>query len=344
MQDKHCVMDLWGFAIWAGTEVPVALLRDVLLVLLNIPLILLELARIVLEIPYAKPSSELYLHDPQNVWSLTKQIGFVLLSVSPLWWLIWGYRLLMVSLQNLLRLLPRKWGAWPQQTEVAYKGDRRKSNETLNFFVNGICVDAHWLKLNCKTLEDHLGERVVGIHNQSFGLIIDLVECLLQRDLRFYTESVIQAAHCVREALRSGARVRLIGHSQGGIIVSLVVDYLVYYYPELTANLEVYTFASAADKFPAIPPPNQNITIKHYGNQFDLVAILGVLGCRLFYTYIKAPSRRLWGEHADPDVDPRYWGKIFQRPNGFGHLLSTDYVFTKPSPYVPLNGGVPSPF
>lgn len=334
-------MDVKGFLIWSLTEAPLSLLRDVLLVLLSIPIIIAELARIVLEIPNALPGSELYLHDPENVWSLTKQIAFVMLSLSPLWWLIWGYRLLMVTLQNLLRLLPREWNAWPHQTELAYKGDRKKSTETVNFFINGICVDAHWLKLNCKTLEDHLGERVQGIHNQSYGLIIDLVECLLQRDLRFYTESVIQAVASVKAALQSGARVRLIGHSQGGIIVSLVVDYLVYYDRNLTKNLEVYTFASAADKFPKIPEPNP---VKHYGNQYDLVAILGALGCRWFYTHIKAPLRRLYAEEADPNVDPRYWGQIFQRPNGFGHLLSTNYVFTKPSPYVPLNGGSTAPF
>ena len=126
---------------------------------------------------------------------------------------------------------------------------------------------------------------------------------------------------------------------QGGIIVSLVVDYLVTYTPELTKRLEVYTFASAADKFPYIPEPNQHIPIKHYGNQFDLVSILGVLGVRAFYRHVVYPLRTLYAEQADPDTDPRYAGKIFVHRGGLGHLLSTNYVFAKPSVYEPLNGG-----
>ena len=348
MLNKYCSaaptkMDLLGFIIWICTEVPVALTRDILAVIFGVPLILAELTRIVFDIPKAQPGEELYLKDSKNVLSVSRQIIFVLLSLSPLWWLIWGYRLLMITLLNLLRILPIQWGLWPKQQSLSYTGDKSKSAERVNYFVNGICVDENWLQLNCKTLEDFLGERVQGIHNQSYGLIVDLVECLLQRDLRFYTESVMQAAERVRESLLQGRKVRLIGHSQGGIIVSLVVDYIVYYYPDLTQNLEVYTFASAADKYCRPPYP---IVMKHYGNQFDLVAWLGVLGCRQFYTKIVHPLWALYGDYADIDEDPRYYGEVFYRPGGFGHLLSTNYKFNHPSMYKPLCGPAsqPSPF
>lgn len=127
---------------------------------------------------------------------------------------------------------------------------------------------------------------------------------------------------------------------QGGIIVSLVVDYLIdYCKPELFEKLEVYTFASAADKFPKAPEPFEKIPIKHYGNQFDLVSILGVLGCRFFYRHVVYPLRSLYAEYANPNVDPRYAGLIFVHRGAFGHLLSTNYTFSEPSVYEPLNGG-----
>ena len=209
---KMAKMTFTGFLLWFGTEVPLAVLRDVTLVLVGIPFILAAVARyLFIDIPNAHKGSELYLGDPANQWSLAKQVGLVLLSFSPLWWIIWGYRLLMISLQNLLRLFPTQWGLWPQQKKADFD---RKSKAEITFFVNGICVDKNWLQLNCKTLKDYLEEEVVGIHNESHGLIVDLVECILQRDLRFYTESVITAVEAVTHALKQGRRVRLIGHSQ----------------------------------------------------------------------------------------------------------------------------------
>lgn len=332
-----------GFLLWSCTEAPLAVLRDVTLVLVGIPFILAAVARYLLvDIPHAHRGQELYLGDVANRWSLANQVGLVLLSFSPLWWLIWGYRLLMVSLQNLLRVLPIEWGLWPIQKKAAFN---RQSKQPITFFVNGICVDENWLKLNCDTLSEYLKEEVVGIHNKSYGLIVDLVECILQRDLRFYTESVMTAIEAVTHALEQGRRVRLIGHSQGGIIVSLVVDYLVDYgNPKLFEKLEVYTFASAADKFPSPPKPYRHIPIKHYGNQFDLVSILGVLGARAFYRHIVYPLRSLYYESGDPNHDPHYFGKIFVHREAFGHLLSTNYTFARPSVYTPLNGGTSSPF
>ena len=197
--------------LWSCTA-PLAVLRDVTLVLVGFPFILAAVARYIFhDIPNAHEGQELYLGDVNNRWSLASQVGLVLLSFSPLWWLIWGYRLLMVTLQNLLRVLPIEWGLWPIQKKAVF---RRESKEPITFFVNGICVDENWLELNCRTLREHLKEDVVGIHNKSFGLIVDLVECILQRDLRFYTESVMTAIEAVTHALNQGRRVKLIGHSQ----------------------------------------------------------------------------------------------------------------------------------
>lgn len=201
-----------GFLVWFATEVPLAVLRDVTLVLVGFPFILAAVARYLFhDIPNAKKGQELYLGDVANQWSLAKQVGLVLLSFSPLWWIIWGFRLLKISLQNLLRLLPIEWGLWPVQKPADFD---RKSKKPITFFVNGICVDKNWLDLNCQTLSKHLREEVIGIHNKSYGLIVDLVECILQRDLRFYTESVMTAVEAVTHALNQGRRVKLIGHSQ----------------------------------------------------------------------------------------------------------------------------------
>ncbi|KAH2458198.1 hypothetical protein KXV18_006124 [Aspergillus fumigatus] len=51
------------------------------------------------------------------------------------------------------------------------------------FFINGIATGKHWHQSNLTALADTFGRQIVGIHNPTKGVILDLVECLIQRDL-----------------------------------------------------------------------------------------------------------------------------------------------------------------
>ena len=329
------MVTLWQL-FWFFVLVPLGLFRDGILLTCSMPLFIFPGLLIVSHrLLFAKPTDEFYLLDCRNVLSVFKQVVLFLLSVSPFWWMFWGMRFVILTVINLGRLLTLQWHIWPAHWRISYQGNPHLPCTYRVYFVNGICVDKHWLQLNCETLEEHLKHQVNGIYNQTNGFFIDLIECFLQRNINFYTGSVLNAAAAVEADLRSGNKVMLIGHSQGGIIVSLVVDHLMNYYPSLvtTTNLEVYTFASAADEFmaPAIP-----IVVKHYANMFDVVACLGVLGCYLTCCVLGATIGPSYGI---------YYGHIFVNPCTFGHLLSTFYVFQHPSVYIPVTyGTTPAPF
>jgi hypothetical protein len=62
----------------------------------------------------------------------------------------------------------------------------------------------------------------------SWGFILDLVECLIQRDFDYTTRDVRAAYAHIKDALLEDQmeRVVVIAHSQGGIILSMVLDNL----------------------------------------------------------------------------------------------------------------------
>src|SRR5262249_7806424 len=107
--------------------------------------------------------------------------------------------------------------AWAQITEpLMYPSKAGKVYPGESWlFVNGICVDPLWLQENCELLAIMFGRRVVGIHNRSYGIVFDLVECLLQRDMGYVTDDARQAyANVKRELLREDVnKVVFIAHS-----------------------------------------------------------------------------------------------------------------------------------
>ena len=134
----------------------------------------------------------------------------------------------------------------------------------------------------------------------------------------------------------------MIGHSQGGIIISLVIDQL---FSELPAScmskLEIYTFGSAASHFSnplismtsktdakslLLPPtkvhfdkptqPKHVIShIEHYANEKDMVPRWGVLHC------------------VQDVLNNRYAGAVFVRMGASGHLFNQHYM----DPIFPLS-------
>lgn len=145
--------------------------------------------------------------------------------------------------------------------------------------------------MNCDRLAKTFGRPVMGIHNRTYGLVGDVVECLIQRAFGFYTAETRVAYDRVKACLADPTveKVVLIGHSQGGIIASQVLDQLFTDLPRnRIANLEVYTFGNAAGHFNnplltldqtasplGIPSPRRTIPyIEHYANSDDMVVSL----------------------------------------------------------------------
>lgn len=84
------------------------------------------------------------------------------------------------------------------------------------------------LQANVDLLSATFGRPVIGIHNRTYGLPFDLVECLIQRDFAYNSLDVRVAYDHVKACLCDPTvrKVILIGHSQGGIILSMVIDEL----------------------------------------------------------------------------------------------------------------------
>jgi hypothetical protein len=164
-------------------------------------------------------------------------------------------------------------------------------------------------------------------------VILDLVECLIQRDLDYKTGDIRQGRAQLRAALAASTtkKVVLIVHSQGGIIASSIIDWL---YGELSESqmqkLEIYTFGNAARQFrnpplhepqdsdPAGNIPRRQIqgerairNIEHYANRQDFVANIGVL-------QFTAPA----GAYSNASV---FSGTVFVR-EGSGHLFNMHYL------------------
>lgn len=147
-------------------------------------------------------------------------------------------------------------------------------------------------------------------------------------------------------------RVVIVGHSQGGIIVSAWADQLLSDFPhDMLAKVEFYTFASAANHFsnPVSPPTSEAPVstppfahVEHFGNDGDFVACLGVLGTSLKVggvganeemaatkaTLDRAESAVL--SRGKQSVIPRlkgsFGGRVFKRLHHTGHLLNAHYL------------------
>ncbi|KAK0654439.1 hypothetical protein DIS24_g5239 [Lasiodiplodia hormozganensis] len=192
-------------------------------------------------------------------------------------------------------------------------------------FINGVAVGRYWLQANLDRLARIFGRPVTGIHNKTNGLIFDLVQCMIERNLNYSTQDIRDAYKLVKEALMDDQRkkVVLILHSQGALQGSLMIDWLLAELSEdILHKLEVYTFGNAANHFnnPAKSSSYSNHEedgqgrrrkekairyIEHYVNDEDMVARWGVLH------FIHVPNR--------------FMGRLFQR-KGTGHLLNQHYL------------------
>lgn len=115
-----------------------------------------------------------------------------------------------------------------------------------------ILYSEHWLMNDLNRLALTFGRPIIGIHNETHGIVFDIIECLIQRNLNYATCDTRVCYRIVKEKLYSAKirKVILILHSQGGIEGGLAVDWMLQELPQdLLGKLEVYTFGNAANHF-----------------------------------------------------------------------------------------------
>ncbi|KAI5818249.1 hypothetical protein BZA77DRAFT_307766 [Pyronema omphalodes] len=299
-------------------------LRDIMLVIS----LLRHLPGMFTPLRTTNPLAELYLGSRRNIEELLLHfflgiLGLLLVLITiplmiaaPL--LVFFLFLVICNCLLCLLSLPLNRGA-RTLTSKPLPGSPQTPEERW-IFVNGVCVGNYWLQANINMLSEIFQRPVLGIHNRSYGVFADLVECIAQRCF-FYTTNDIRLtyAHLKKDLMNPRIqRVVAIAHSQGGIILSVALDLL---FAELAcenlAKLEVYTFGCAANHF---NNPRRRLAgqekaepiiryMEHFCNENDFVARFGALHFK------------------DPE-NGRFAGEVFEHKGYSGHLLNQHYLET----------------
>ena len=163
------------------------------------------------------------------------------------------------------------------------------------YFINGIMTTQDVFDVNLHGLSKLLNRPVMGLYNPTKGMYRDLIESVVGRATDSLTPIARVMAQHLFYAVLSGKPIKIIGHSQGAIILSNVAKILQSYGFELD-NVEFYTIAGAHDEFPQVP------MVEHFGNEKDYVYRIGA----------KHYQARIYGEQYVRDLG--------------GHLLNRHYL------------------
>jgi hypothetical protein len=153
------------------------------------------------------------------------------------------------------------------------------------YYVNGIQNTASFQSQSIQNIANTTGAEVVGIHNSTEGIGLDLQQCVLDKLPTFKETNAATRALALQivNDIEAGRPVHLMAHSQGGLVTSgaltLVKDYLETVKPANKAqadailkNIKVETFGSAAASWPYGPQ------YTHYINENDTVPMITGLG------------------------------------------------------------------
>lgn len=144
-------------------------------------------------------------------------------------------------------------------------------------FINGIMTDVAMHKEDLQVLAN-TGAAVVGIHNATRGMALDLLQCIGDKfDLRMANNgAVTTASNVIYDTLKQGKPLTLLGHSQGALILSRAVSDVqrrLMLEDGLStedakaklASIKVETLGGAAMQFPDGP------SYTHFVNKYDLI-------------------------------------------------------------------------
>jgi hypothetical protein len=171
-----------------------------------------------------------------------------------------------------------------------------KSQDEYWFFINGMTTSKEVASINELALEHTFGVEFSTLYNPTHGFIADLLECITERTFDRYADITKKLYNVLSEFLSSGKKIKIIAHSQGGIILSNLLK-IMKHSGKRFKNIEVYTFASAADEDVDVTGVYQ----EHFGNELDFVSRIGLMG-----------------------VNTK--GHFYLQSASGGHLLNQDYL------------------
>jgi hypothetical protein len=171
------------------------------------------------------------------------------------------------------------------------------------FFINGVCTTRELAELNIAAISELFGVRVTALYNPTDGFVKDILECIHERTFDKYAGITEELFDRVLNVINAGKSVKIIAHSQGGIIASNLLKML----KSLNSSfdIELFTFASAADE----DVPVSGVYQEHFCNEFDFVARMGILnevtsGAR--YTKAKAAGHFLNRDYLEHFKQAKY--------------------------------------
>lgn len=186
--------------------------------------------------------------------------------------------------------------------------DQKKFAHEQWIFLNGVACGEHWMKSCLNRLALTFGRPIIGVHNRTDGVVFDVIECLIQRNLGYATNDVRVCYRIVKEKLYNPqySKIVFILHSQGGIEGGLVLDWLLQELPQnLLSKLEVYTFGNAANHF---NNPYRTVGSQCKAEEKPLEASLDVVagaGENQAPKSDRIGADKASGQAVDPDKSPR---------------------------------------
>jgi hypothetical protein len=198
--------------------------------------------------------------------------------------------------------------------------DNPNPTETI-LYVNGIGNTKDGQAGSLQQIADTTGAKVVGIHNATEGMVADLAQCVKDKLDKGTNPAVDTMADTVYAELKAGRSVHVLGHSQGGLILSRALNDVAQRLrvedglsqadaEKLLSRVNVETFGAAAGHYPDGP------NYVHYINDQDKVPTLFGLG--------DGDSPLDFARHAGKGAVVRH----FEHGSGFSgtHTLSTAYL------------------
>ncbi|MDC0711827.1 hypothetical protein POL68_25380 [Stigmatella sp. ncwal1] len=160
--------------------------------------------------------------------------------------------------------------------------DNPNPKETI-LYVNGIMTPVEGQLREMQSIADTSGAKVLGIHNATQGLTVDLAQCVTDKLDKGANPAVDTLADTLYSELKAGRDVSVMGYSQGGLITARalfdvqnrlrVEDGMSQADTEkLMGHLKVETFGAASTRYPDGPK------YVHYINEADAVPTLTGLG------------------------------------------------------------------
>jgi hypothetical protein len=168
----------------------------------------------------------LFLHGFLLLFQSLAFLGLPFLLALQLW-VVCLYGAFVYSVTSAVAfLLNRREDVLYSSVDLGEAATRHESECWI--FVNGVGVGRHWLQSNLDRLALTFRRPVVGVHNRTYGILFDLMQCIVERDFLYATTDIRRSYIVIKAALLNPAndKVVLILHSQGAIEGSLILDWL----------------------------------------------------------------------------------------------------------------------